>query len=276
MVSAPPTADLLATILAATRRAVEVRRDREPLAALEKRADDRSRPIKGFLAAVQAGTVNVIAECKRRSPSRGVLRADYNAAAIAAGYERAGAAAVSVLTEPAFFDGALAHLEAVAQAIEIPVLRKDFVISEYQLLEARAAGADAVLLIVAALGRDTLRALMRRTADLGLASLVEVHQEAELQSALDAGARLIGINNRNLRTLDVDLHASERLIRRIPGDVVAISESGLRSPDDVRRLQQLGYRAFLVGEQFMSSPDPGRELRRLLDACGGASSGDSP
>ena len=271
MSSLPTTADLLATIVAATRRALDVRLCREPQAVLEKRAAIRRRPMRSFLAAVRAQGVNVIAECKRRSPSRGVLRADYNPAAIAAGYERAGAAAVSVLTEPTFFDGALADLEAVAAAIEIPVLRKDFVISPYQLLEARAAGADAVLLIVAALERDSLRALMSQAADLDLEHLVEVHDEAELERALDAGARVVGVNNRNLRTLDVDLQASERLIGRIPVDVVAISESGLRNPDDVQRLRQLGYRAFPVGEQLMTSDDPGRELQRLLDSCRGTS-----
>jgi indole-3-glycerol phosphate synthase len=213
--------------------------------------------------------VNVIAECKRRSPSRGVLRADYDAASIARAYESAGAAAISVLTEPTFFDGSLADLAAVRAAVELPVLRKDFVVSEYQLLEARAAGADAVLLIVAALARGDLRRLLKQAAALGLEALVEVHDRGELDVALDAGAALVGVNNRNLRTLAVDVRASEDLIARIPSGVVSVSESGLKSAGDLARLGRLGYRAFLIGERLMTDPDPGGALRRLLEAADG-------
>jgi indole-3-glycerol phosphate synthase len=220
-----------------------------------------------FTAALRrTGHVNVIAECKRRSPSRGVLRADYDPAAIASGYAAAGAAAISVLTEPTFFDGSLDHLRAVRHAVDAPLLRKDFIVSEYQLLEARAAGADAALLIVAALTPEALDRLASAAAALGLDTLVEVHDERELDAAIGAGARIIGVNNRNLRTLQVDVHASERLISCIPGDLIAVSESGLKTPEELRRLTALGYRAFLIGERFMTEPDPGASLARFVSA----------
>ena len=264
----PTGADLLETILAAARRIVDVRRDREPLSGVAARAERRT-PVAGrFRAAVsRPGRVNVIAECKRRSPSRGVLRADYDPAAIARGYAEAGAAAISVLTEPTFFDGALEHLQAARQVVSVPLLRKDFVVSDYQLYEARAAGADAVLLIVAALTVAELTALHAQAVSLGLDPLVEVHNADEVAVAIDAGAGIIGVNNRNLRTLQVDVGASESLIARLPSHVVAVSESGLRSADDLLRLRQLGYHAFLIGERFMTSDDPGGELQRLLQRC---------
>lgn len=259
-----PRADLLAAIVAAARRMVEVRQDREPVSALARRAE-RVATRGGFREALaRSDRVNVIAECKRRSPSRGVLRADYNPVAIARGYADAGAAAVSVLTEPTFFDGSLAHLEAVRRATTVPLLRKDFVVAEYQVLEAKAAGADAVLLIVAALEPARLRALAESAERLGLDVLVEVHTAAELAIAIDAGARIVGVNNRNLRTLEVDVHASDRLIAQIPRGIVAVSESGLRTLEDLTRLRQVGYQAFLIGERFMTARDPGRALGELL------------
>jgi indole-3-glycerol phosphate synthase len=261
--------DLLGTIVAATRRIVEVREQRESLSSLRDRAH---RPPGGtrsgggrFLSAIdRRDRLNVIAECKRRSPSRGVLRADYDPVSIARGYADAGAAAISVLTEPTFFDGSLEHLRAVRAAVEIPVLRKDFVVSEYQILEARVAGADAILLIVAALDRRDLISLAACAAAVGLDALVEVHDVEELTIAIDAGARIIGVNNRNLRTLEVDVKASESIIAQMPRDVVAISESGLRTPGDLARLRQRGYHAFLVGERLMTMPDPGGALKELL------------
>jgi indole-3-glycerol phosphate synthase len=264
-----PSADLLETIVAATRRIVAVREQREPLAAIERRAAQRSpRPGRFRDALARAEGFNVIAECKRRSPSRGVLRAEYDPVDLARQYAEAGAAAISVLTEPTFFDGSVQHLAAVREAVDLPLLRKDFIISAYQLHEARAAGADAVLLIVAALKRAELIALSRLAADLGLDVLVEVHDSEELSIALDAGAGVIGVNNRNLRTLAVDVHASEQLIARIPRGVVAVSESGLKSPDDLVRLRALGYRAFLIGERFMAAAAPGEQLRALLAGAG--------
>ena len=267
------SADLLATIVSATRRIVDVRKARVSLEKLEATVLDdviagrlKHARLGRFEAALsRPDRLNVIAECKRRSPSRGVLRANYDAASIARGYAAAGAAAISVLTEPTFFDGALEHLQAVRGAVDLPLLRKDFIISEYQVLEAKAAGADAVLLIVAALQQKELTSLAERAAALGLDALVEVHGVDELSRAFDAGARVIGVNNRNLRTLSVDVQASEKLIARIPRDIVAVSESGLRTADDLLRLRQLGYRAFLMGERFMVEPDPGSELRVLLN-----------
>jgi indole-3-glycerol phosphate synthase len=259
------TADLLETIVAATRRIVEVRLLEEPMAVLAERV--ARMPSKGgrFQAALSsAGGFNVIAECKRRSPSRGVLRENYDPVAIAIGYAEAGAAAISVLTEPTFFDGSLDHLRAVRAAVDVPVLRKDFVVSEYQLLEAKAAGADAVLLIVAALRPAELKVLHDHARRQGLDVLVEVHDATELAIAIDAGARVVGVNNRNLRTLHVDIHASETLIARMPPDVIAVSESGLKTVADLARLKALGYRAFLMGERFMTAEDPGAALADVL------------
>jgi indole-3-glycerol phosphate synthase len=259
------TPDLLQAIVGATARLIEVRRARESIAALETRAATASPAGARFEQELgAAGRVNVIAECKRRSPAKGVLAAEYDPAMIARCYERGGAAAISVLTEPAFFDGSLEHLMAVRQAVSVPLLRKDCVIDVYQLLEARASGADAILLIVAALEQNTLTQLQVRAWDLGLAALVEVHDEEELARAVDAGARLIGVNNRNLRTLQVDVGASHRLAARIPKGLIAVSESGLQSKDDLDRLAEAGYRAFLIGERFMVAPDPAQAIGELI------------
>ena len=257
--------DLLQTIVAATTRIVDERRKRESAEALRIRAAAR-RPqgVRFRDALCRPGSLNVIAECKRRSPSRGVLRPAYDPVAIASGYERAGAAALSVLTEPTFFDGALEHLAAVRDAVSVPLLRKDFIVDSYQLLEACANGADAVLLIVAALPDKQLSALHAEAQALGLAVLVEVHDAGEVERAVAAGAEIVGVNNRNLRTLDVDAQASERAAARIPASAIAVSESGLKTRDDVKRMQALGYRAFLIGERFMTAPNPGAALAGLL------------
>jgi indole-3-glycerol phosphate synthase len=263
------SADLLGTIVAATRRIIEVREQAVPLSLLRDRVarlGAGAPPAGGrFLEALsRADRLNVIAECKRRSPSRGVLRADYDPVSIARSYVEAGAAAISVLTEPTFFDGSLDHLAAIRAAVNVPLLRKDFVVSEYQLLEAKAAGADAVLLIVAALRPRELVPLFEQATAMGLDVLVEVHDAAELSVALDSGARIVGVNNRNLRTLEVDVHASDELIAKIPPEVVAVSESGLRTAEDLVRLRALGYRAFLIGERFMTAVNPGLALAGLL------------
>jgi indole-3-glycerol phosphate synthase len=257
--------DLLDAIVAATRARVDAAIVREPRAALERRAMQHTPRAEEFAGRLsRAGEINVIAECKRRSPSRGVLRAGYDPVAIAMGYERAGAAAISVLTEPGFFDGELAHLEAVRRVVAIPLLRKDFIVHEYQLLEARAAGADAILLIVAALADEELAALSTTARDLGLAALVEVHDIEECRRAVAAGAAIIGVNNRNLRTLQVDLDASREVARELPNGVIGVSESGLKSPADLQAMRELGYHAFLMGERFMIEPDPGAGLGALL------------
>ena len=260
--------DLLEAIVAATRHEVAHREQHVPLAVVERAAARAAPRAAAFRAALAApGGWNVIAECKRRSPSRGVLRAGYRPEEIARGYAAAGAAAISVLTEPAFFDGALAHLEAVRAAVSVPLLRKDFVVARYQLAEARAAGADAVLLIAAALGDEDLRALRQTAADYGLAALVEVHNRQELERALAAEADIVGVNNRNLRTLAVDLEASHTLVHAIPSGVVSVAESGLRRSGDLIALRQAGYDAFLIGESFMTQDDPGAALQALLAGC---------
>jgi indole-3-glycerol phosphate synthase len=202
-----------------------------------------------------------------------VLRKEYDAAAIARAYADAGAAAISVLTEPTFFDGSLEDLRRVRERVAIPILRKDFVVAEYQLFEARADGADAVLLIVAAMSPPMLVTLAHRAAELGLDVLVEVHDSEELAIAVDAGADIVGVNNRNLRTLEVNLAASEAVIAKMPNSVVAVSESGLKDPSDLAGLTDLGFDAFLIGERFMTAPDPGRALAVFMrESAGGANS----
>jgi indole-3-glycerol phosphate synthase len=270
-----PVADLLGTIVAATRRTIAVRAARMPLTELARQAETRApRPGAFGAALTRPDRIAIIAECKRRSPAKGVLRPVYDPVSIAAGYAAAGAAALSVLTEPSFFDGSLEHLDAVRAAVTIPILRKDFIVSEYQLFEARLAGADAVLLIVAALTAAELTALLAGATSLGLDVLVEVHSAEELDVAITAGAGIIGVNNRNLRTLAVDLAASERLIAAMPAGAVAVSESGLKTATDLTRLRGLGYGAFLIGERFMTEPDPGAALAQLLAAVGGTSPSD--
>jgi indole-3-glycerol phosphate synthase len=187
--------------------------------------------------------------------------------AIATEYADAGAAAISVLTEPTFFDGSIEHLQGVRAAVDAPILRKDFIVTEYQLVEARAAGADAVLLIVAALRPIELKVLHDHALQLGLDVLVEVHDATELAIAVDAGARVVGVNNRNLRTLEVDVNASDALIAAMPASVVAVSESGLKTSADLIRLRERGYHAFLIGERFMTVAQPGAALEELLSAC---------
>jgi indole-3-glycerol phosphate synthase len=256
---------VLGAIVAATRKIVETRKIARPVEPLTAAAMGRS-PNGGQLIErlARPAALNVIAEAKRRSPSRGVLRADYDAGAIAERYEANGAAAISVLTEPTFFDGSLDDLSAARARVSLPVLRKDFILDEYQLLEARAAGADAVLLIVAALDAGRLRALHEAAGALGLAALVEVHSRAELDRALVLSPRMVGVNSRDLRTLQVDRALPLDLVDAIPDDVVAVAESGLGSHDDLRRLRDRGYDAFLVGERLVTSPDPGLALGELL------------
>ncbi len=256
--------DLLATIVAATRRSVEVREAGRPLRMLE-RETRRAPQGQAFLAALEdpRQAPRVIAECKRRSPSKGILRQHYDAAAHACAYAKAGAAAISVLTEPTFFDGAPEHLAAVRAAVDVPVLRKDFIVTEYQLVEAALLGADAALLIVSALTQDALIDLLRVSERLGLAALVEAHSVDELRRAIDAGARIIGVNSRNLRTLAVDLTVLEEVAAQLPAGITAVAESGIRSRDDLDRLSRAGYHAFLVGERLISQPDPGAALQEL-------------
>lgn len=258
---------VLDTIVAAARRRVEVARERVPLDVLEARIAAGGRAGRAARAegALRGPGVRIIAECKRRSPSKGILRHEYDPAAIASAYASAGAAAISVLTEPAFFDGALAHLEAVRACVDVPVLRKDFTIDPYQVAEAHVAGADLVLLIVAALDQPMLTHLLTYATGLDLGVLVEVHDDVEARRAVDAGARIIGVNNRNLKTLAVSLDTSHRVARQLPASCIRVAESGLRTGDDVATLVAAGFDAFLMGERFMTNPDPGAALSRVRD-----------
>jgi indole-3-glycerol phosphate synthase len=263
--------DLLATIVAAARRIVEVRQEAAPAAELARsqKRQPRGREFEQALAGTAAaGTeahavARVIAECKRRSPSKGILREQYDPAEHARAYAAAGAVAISVLTEPTFFDGDPEHLRAVRAAVDIPLLRKDFIVSEYQLLEAAVLGADAALLIVGALTDSELVGLLAAAERLALASLVEVHDLDEMKRAVDAGARIIGVNSRNLRTLTVDPGVLDLIIDRLPEKVTAVAESGIRTAADLSRLTAAGYDAFLVGERLITQPDPGAALREL-------------
>ncbi len=220
--------------------------------------------LRGFRRALAKGSgARVIAEIKRRSPSKGEIRADFDPVGCARSYAEAGAAAISVLTDERFFGGRLEFLEAVRSAVDVPLLRKDFVIDAYQIDEARVSGADAVLLIVAALPRQELGRLRQHAVSLGLDVLVEVHDEEELESALAAGADLIGINNRDLRSFETDLAVTERLAPQVPGNALIVAESGIFSHEEIRRLEGVGVHAFLVGESLMREADVGLALRRL-------------
>jgi indole-3-glycerol phosphate synthase len=260
------TPDLLAAIVAGARRISEVRRTQVSEAALERAASARHPAGAAFVSALRdSPPPRVIAECKRRSPSRGILRADYDAAAHAAAYATAGAAAISVLTEPTFFDGSIDDLQRVRVAVSLPILRKDFIVTRYQVLEAAAAGSDAVLLIVGALDQPALVQLLGDAAHFGLAALVEVHDRGELARAVDAGAEVIGVNSRDLRTLSVDPQVHDDLIAVMPQSVIAVAESGIAGAGDLRRLEASGYRAFLVGERLITQPSPGAALRQLRE-----------
>ena len=257
------TGSVLDAILARTRESVAREKGRRPLEA--SHPDVTGAPaVRPFAAALaRPGAIGVIAEHKRRSPSRGAIREDLEPADVARRYQAAGAAALSVLTDEPFFGGRLSHLTQARQATGLPALRKDFVLDPWQIWEARAAAADAVLLIVAALEDAELRALLGEARAVGMDALVEVHDRHELERALAAGARLVGVNNRDLRTLAVSLETSLTLAAAIPDDVVAVAESGIKSGADMKRLRDAGFDACLVGEHLMASPDPGEALRVL-------------
>jgi indole-3-glycerol phosphate synthase len=256
---------VLDEIIAHKRAEVSATRARVPLAeirALAARAAAES-PARDFTAAITGPPVRIIAEVKRASPSAGAICEGADPAATARRYERAGAAAVSVLTDRRYFAGSPDDLRAVRQAVGLPLLRKEFIVDSYQLYESRALGADAVLLIAGAVPPDDLSALGRLAGELGLAAVFEVHTEVHVDEVVAAGARVIGINNRDLRTLTVNLDTTLRLRPRIPRGVAVISESGIATPDDVARVCRAGVDAILVGTALMASPDPEIELRAL-------------
>jgi indole-3-glycerol phosphate synthase len=223
---------------------------------------------KGFYESISPdGSTKVIAEIKCASPSKGVLRQDFNPVEISISYARGGASAISVLTDSRFFKGSLNHLRDVRSSVEIPLLRKDFIIDPYQVYESRFYGADAILLIVAALGSTILKKLLELGHSLDMDAIVEIHDEAELDKAIQAGSKIIGINNRDLKTFDVSLETSLKLCKLIPKDKIIVSESGIRSSADIKRLKSEGVNVLLIGERFMRAPEPGEELRKLLLEC---------
>jgi indole-3-glycerol phosphate synthase len=259
--------DILNKILAVKRDEVAAGRALRPLAQLraEAVAQPAARDFVGAIRArIDAGAAAVIAEIKKASPSKGIIREDFRPAEIAAAYERAGAACLSVLTDRPFFQGAPEYLVAARAACRLPVLRKDFLVDAWQVYEARAMGADAILLIAAALDLGAMREMEALAGELGLAVLVEVHNAAELEAALELSTPLIGVNNRNLRTFEVSLQTTLDLLARIPAGRIVVTESGILTPDDVARMRAHAVHAFLVGEAFMRVPDPGEGLRALF------------
>lgn len=258
--------NILARILEVKAREVAEARGTRPLAALEQAAamSPEPRSLARALRRPAGAPVRVIAEVKRASPSAGPIRPGADPAEIAAGYEAAGAAALSVLTDESFFDGHLSFLDQARTATSIPVLRKDFLIDPYQVVEARAAGADAVLLIVAALDQDMLVTLLGEARRLGMDALVEVHDADEAVRAVDAGATIIGVNHRNLATFVVDTSLTAKLRPLVPADAILVGESGIRTAADVRMLGAAGAHAVLVGEHLMRQPDPGEALTALV------------
>lgn len=263
----PAGADILARILATKAWEIAAARAARPLATLQQEARS-APPVRDFVGALRrrvgAGAPGVVAEIKKASPSRGVLRPIFDPAAIACRYEAGGATCLSVLTDREYFQGAPGDLIAARGACSLPVLRKDFVLDEYQVVESRALGADCILLIVAALDDARLLTLETLARELGMAVLAEVHDAVELDRALRLATPLIGINNRNLRTFDVTLETTLELLPHVPGERLVVTESGILAPADVARLAAAGVHAFLVGEAFMRAADPGAALRALF------------
>ena len=255
---------ILADILAETRRTVTSSRARVPMAEVEEQAT-AAAPARSLAAALRAGPgMGCIAEFKRRSPSKGWIRQDADVTAVAWAYAVAGARAMSVLTDTPFFGGSLDDLRRARATVDLPILRKDFLVDPYQVAEARAAGADAVLLIVAALSDENLRSLLVQTQRWGMQALVETHDAGEVARAVAAGAEIVGINHRDLGTFEMNMDLAARLRPSIPADRVVVAESGIKNADDVRRLRGAGIDAILVGESLMQAPDPAAALRALL------------
>lgn len=265
------TPDILKKILARKAEEIDARNRRCSLKELAERAVEAD-PVRGFLAAmhgtIAVGRPAVIAEVKKASPSRGVLREDFDPAQIAASYERGGATCLSVLTDADFFKGAESCLSQARAACRLPVLRKDFIIDPYQVYEARVIGADCILLIVAALGDAMLLELLQLAGKLGMDVLVEVHDREELDRALQTDAPLIGINNRNLRSFETSLDVTLGFLDLIPDERLVVTESGIQTVDDVSLMRSRGVNAFLVGEAFMKAPEPGEKLRELFFQAG--------
>lgn len=264
---------ILERILHQKREEVAARKTRVPLEDLKSQAQDLP-PARGFLKAIsremkskgggRISPIRLIAEIKRASPSRGLLRGDFNPQAIAQGYEQAGASALSILTDSLFFQGSLEYLRGARGWMELPLLQKDFILEAYQVWEGRVWGADAVLLVAALIDQGTLEGLSHLACEIGVEPLIEVHDRSDLEKALRAGARVIGINNRDLATFRVDLNTTLNLIAEIPPQRVVVSESGISTREEVVRLEEAGLDAILVGEALMRDRDPGRKARELL------------
>jgi indole-3-glycerol phosphate synthase len=261
------TPDILKKILHRKVEEIAERAARVPLSALRNQVETAAPP-RGFLTALDAkiatGQAAVIAEIKKASPSKGVLRVQFDPPAIAVSYQRGGAACLSVLTDIDFFQGTDEYLQQARAACDLPVLRKDFVIDPYQVYEARALGADCILLIVAALDGEQLKELLQLADELHMDVLVEVHNAAEMQRALDTPAPLIGVNNRDLRTFETSLTTTFELMKGFPADRLLVTESGIHSRDDVQQMRQRGIHTFLVGEAFMQAVEPGEKLAELF------------
>ena len=256
---------MLSDIIAATQRRVRECRSNGNLRELERQAQSHApRGFRRKLESTSRSRIAVVAEVKKRSPSRGLIRSNFDAAALARELEQAGAAALSVLTDEEFFSGSLANLRTASDVTQLPCLRKDFIIDEFQIVEARANRADAILLITAALSQEELLVLVRCAAAFQLDVLCEVHDEEELGRALDAGCDLIGVNSRDLKTFKVDLGSAFRISDILPHDVVAIAESGIETGADIARLRSAGYDAFLIGESLMRAESPGGALKKLV------------
>ncbi len=260
--------NILDRIVAARRESIAHRKRVLPEVALKIAVEKKALPSRDFAAALSRDAINVVAELKKASPSRGVLRQEYAPAVLAEALEHAGAAALSVLTEEDFFSGSLADLKEASRVTKIPILRKDFIVDPWQVWETRASGADAFLLIAAILSDASLRELLELGRSLKMEPLVEVHTREELDRVLAAGARIIGVNNRDLRDFQVHLETSLTLVEAIPDDCIAVSESGLRSHDDLSRLRRAGFDAFLIGERLMADPDPAASMRVLIGPSG--------
>lgn len=260
MVNSVP--DILARIVAQKKQALAGAAAR--FDQLEQQAESRIRDRRDFASALRRDKPSIIAEIKKASPSKGILSADFNPPAIAAEYEGGGASALSVLTDQHFFHGSLDDLQAARAGVSLPVLRKDFTIAPFHVVEAAAAGADAILLIAAILSEHQMREYRELAARFGMAALVEVHNVEELASALNSGAEILGVNNRNLHTFEVTLETSLRLAEEIPPSLIRVSESGIHSRADIDRLWAAGYQGFLVGEHLMKSASPRRALQDLL------------
>ena len=256
--------NILDTIVEARRVSVAHRKRVLPDVALKIAVEKKVPPPRDFAGALTRPGLNVISELKKASPSLGVIRENYSPSVLAAGLEAAGAAALSVLTEEDFFSGSLGDLKEASKVVKIPVLRKDFIIDPWQVWETRAAGADSFLLIAAVLDDETLRELLELGHTLKMEPLVEVHSGEELVRVLDAGARIVGVNNRDLRDFQVHLETSMELIESIPEECIAVSESGLHTNQDLLRLRRAGFDAFLIGERLMKREDPGEALAELL------------